>query len=63
LGCGLGVEAQAWSWPVAECDRAELVGVFVDPCAGGAELAGELARIEQVSGRVRRGGVLGLVLA
>jgi len=38
----LGVEAEAWSWSVAELDRTELCGVFVDPGAGEPEVPGEL---------------------
>ena len=47
----LGVEAQAWSWPVAELDRAELGGVFVDPGAVEAEMPSELLGRQQPCGR------------
>jgi hypothetical protein len=47
----LRVEAQAWSWPVAELDRAELGGVFVDPGAVQPEVPCELLGCEQVRGR------------
>jgi len=57
LGCGLGVEAQSWSWSVAERDRAELVGVFVYPGAGDSELAGELAGIDEAAALVGSGGL------
>ena len=54
LRCDLRVEAQAWAWPVAERDRAELVCVFVDPCAGDPELAGELVGVDEAGGRLAR---------
>ena len=57
----LGVEAQAWSWSVAELDRAELLGVLVDPGAGQSEMAGELAGVHEVPRR-RSALVVGLGL-
>jgi hypothetical protein len=53
-----GVEAQAWPGSVAEGDRAELVGVFVHPSAGEAELFCELARVEQPATALREGSAL-----
>lgn len=42
------VEAEAGSWPVAEWDRSELCGVFVDPGASNAETPRELSGIQEV---------------
>ncbi|HEY5344597.1 MAG TPA: hypothetical protein VIJ66_13175 [Solirubrobacteraceae bacterium] len=50
----LRVEAQAWSWPVAELDRAELGGVFVDPRAVEAEMPRELLSRQQPRARRMR---------
>jgi hypothetical protein len=64
LGCGLGVEAQSRAWPVAERDRAELIGVFVNPCACDPELPGKLARIDELRRHPgRAGGFAGWVVA
>ena len=46
----LRVEAEAWSGPVAELDRAELGGVFVDPGAVEPEMTRELLSAEQMRG-------------
>jgi hypothetical protein len=35
---------------VAECDHAELVGVFVHPRAGDAEVSRELAGVHEICG-------------
>jgi hypothetical protein len=58
--CGeLRVEAQAWSWPVSELDRAELGGVFVDPGAVEPKVPRELLGREQMRRRGRLGPCVG----
>jgi hypothetical protein len=53
-GGGVEVEPEACLGASAEADGAELVGVFVDPCAGDAEVDSELPRVEE-RGRLRAG--------
>jgi hypothetical protein len=51
VGGGCGVEAESGFGSVAEADRAEFLGVLVDPGAREPELTGELLGVDELRSR------------